>query len=119
QGVPYFRGLDRTGTPDGVSKNHRRVIAQRRHGIRCAAESLAVRLHEASAPGRADLRVIMRREMLALDGFSADLNELVGFPSVTAEERDLEPQLSGLDTDQGDVGVITRNKHRIRIGAFD
>src|SRR5262249_22453282 len=59
---------------------------------------------------------IMIGIVAAVDTLPGDLSQLLGVPTVTAEQRHVDAELPGLERNVSDVGVVPRNENHLWLG---
>ncbi len=115
QRVADLRAVGRAGAFDGVRQNHRRIIAQRGHGVGRFAVLGTEFLHKILNGGRGVLGRIMRGKITAFQRLAADGHQRGGFPAVAAEQRHRDAELPRLQRNQSHLRVIARNKDAVGI----
>ena len=120
EGVANFCAFRAACAFDGIGQHERGIVTARRERIGSfSVETLFVIRHEVFALLRAEFRMVMRGKISSFDGFLADLDELLGFPTVAAEERNIQAKLFRLNANDRHVRVIARNKNAIGGRGFD
>ena len=63
--------------------------------------------------------MIVGGEIVSFHRVLADLDQVLRFPAVAAEERDVQSELLRLNANQCGIGVITGHEHGVRRGGLD